>query len=48
MLTKRGDRLEEVDAQVEWPANVWMGVSVENSKGLIRNKLIIVTGFYFG
>jgi len=32
VLTKRGDRLEEVDAQVEWPANVWMGVSVENSK----------------
>ncbi len=23
VLTKRGERLEEVDAQVEWPANVW-------------------------
>lgn len=31
VLTKRADRLAEVDPYIEWPANVWMGVSVESS-----------------
>jgi protein gp37 len=31
VLTKRAERLEEVNPQIEWPDNVWMGVSVENS-----------------
>jgi len=30
VLTKRGDRLQQLDSQLEWPPNVWMGVSVEN------------------
>lgn len=30
VLTKRADRLEELDREIEWPRNVWMGVSVEN------------------
>jgi len=30
VLTKRAERLEEVGARIEWPANVWMGVSVES------------------
>ncbi len=30
VLTKRSERLLELDQQIEWPANVWMGVSVEN------------------
>lgn len=30
VLTKRADRLLEMDALVEWPDNVWLGVSVEN------------------
>jgi protein gp37 len=30
VLTKRGDRLAEVAGEIDWPANVWMGVSVEN------------------
>src|SRR5512141_922921 len=30
VLTKRAERLQELDSQIEWPANVWMGVSVEN------------------
>ncbi len=30
VLTKRAERLLELDSQIEWPANVWMGVSVEN------------------
>lgn len=30
ILTKRAERLLEIDPQIEWPENVWMGVSVEN------------------
>lgn len=29
VLTKRADRLERFDRQLDWPANAWMGVSVE-------------------
>lgn len=32
VLTKRSDRLLELDSKVDWPGNVWMGVSVENEK----------------
>jgi protein gp37 len=32
VLTKRAGRLAELDAELEWPANVWMGVSVESTK----------------
>ncbi|MBZ9764880.1 phage Gp37/Gp68 family protein [Mesorhizobium sp. CA8] len=30
VLTKRSGRLRDVADALEWPANVWMGVSVEN------------------
>jgi protein gp37 len=30
VLTKRAKRIPQLDAQIDWPANVWMGVSVEN------------------
>ena len=30
VLTKRSDILRELDPVIDWPANVWMGVSVEN------------------
>jgi protein gp37 len=30
ILTKRAERLERVGRAVDWPKNVWMGVSVEN------------------
>jgi protein gp37 len=36
VLTKRSDRLLELDYQIDWPANVWMGVSVENEKYKFR------------
>jgi protein gp37 len=36
ILTKRGERLRSVAAQIDWPANVWMGVSVEDSRVLSR------------
>ena len=31
ILTKRAERLEELSDALEWPRNVWMGVSVENA-----------------
>ncbi len=30
VLTKRSKRFLELDAQIAWPENVWMGVTVEN------------------
>src|SRR4051812_15056950 len=30
ILTKRSDRLEELSPSLDWPENVWMGVSVES------------------
>ncbi|ARO25012.1 phage Gp37/Gp68 family protein [Rhizobium sp. S9] len=30
VLTKRSDRLRSVADRLDWPSNVWMGVSVEN------------------
>ena len=30
ILTKRSDRLSDLDIYLKWPRNVWMGVSVEN------------------
>lgn len=36
ILTKRSSRLRKVAGQLEWPPNLWMGVSVENSDALFR------------
>ncbi len=36
ILTKRADRLEELSPEIDWPANVWMGVSVETEKYVFR------------
>ncbi len=36
ILTKRSDRLRRLAVDIDWPANVWMGVSVEDSKALFR------------
>ena len=30
VLTKRSERLSKLDVRIDWPRNVWMGVSVEN------------------
>lgn len=32
VLTKRSSRLKGLDAIIDWPPNVWMGVTVENNK----------------
>lgn len=36
ILTKRAARLEDLASQLSWPANVWMGVSVENQDAARR------------
>ena len=36
VLTKRGARLRRIASQIEWPDNVWMGVSVEDARVLSR------------
>jgi len=36
VLTKRSARLFELNSEIDWPANVWMGVSVENQDYTFR------------
>lgn len=36
ILTKRSERLLELNSRIDWPLNVWMGVSVENNNFLYR------------
>ena len=36
VLTKRSKRLHELDRSIDWPINVWMGVSVENDDYIFR------------
>jgi protein gp37 len=36
ILTKRQDRMAELGAALNWPANVWMGVSIENRRFVHR------------
>jgi protein gp37 len=36
VLTKRSTRLLELNQEIDWPVNVWMGVSVENSDCTFR------------
>ncbi len=36
ILTKRSERLAEIDASLEWAVNIWMGVSVESAEYLSR------------
>ena len=36
VLTKRSSRLRRLATEIDWPANVWMGVSVEDDSALSR------------
>jgi protein gp37 len=36
VLTKRSSRLRKIAARLDWPTNLWMGVSVEDSGALYR------------
>ena len=44
ILTKRHQRLLELDPLIDWPENVWMGVSVENQKYAHRIDFLRQTG----
>lgn len=44
ILTKRHKRLLELDPFIDWPPNVWMGVSVENQKYAERIDFLRQTG----
>ncbi|HTB31163.1 MAG TPA: DUF5131 family protein, partial [Bacteroidia bacterium] len=44
VLTKRADILAEYDKRLEWGANIWMGVSVENEKVVERIDYLRNTG----
>lgn len=36
VLTKRSERMMDLSAMLQWPANVWMGVSIENADYIRR------------
>jgi len=38
ILTKRSDRLLELSTKLNWPPNVWIGVSIETKKYTYRSK----------
>ena len=40
VLTKRSDRLLELSLELEWPSNVWMGVSIESTKYTYRSEYL--------
>jgi len=44
VLTKRSDRLAAVSSELEWPDNVWMGVSIESDKYCFRVDHLRQTG----
>lgn len=44
VLTKRSQRLHQLSPQIEWPDNVWMGVSVENQDYTFRIDHLRETG----
>lgn len=44
VLTKRADRLAELDAKLQWAPNIWMGVSVESTKYRSRIDDLRTTG----
>jgi protein gp37 len=44
LLTKRSDRLAALTTKLDWPPNLWMGVSVENSDYIYRINHLRQTG----
>jgi protein gp37 len=44
LLTKRSARLAELSAYIDWPANVWMGVTAENGDYTFRVADLRATG----
>jgi protein gp37 len=46
VLTKRADRLQQLDSKINWPENVWMGVSVESHDYVHRIDCLRATSAY--
>jgi protein gp37 len=46
ILTKRSDRLQELSHALQWPANIWMGVTVENKDYIHRIDHLRKSGAY--
>jgi protein gp37 len=46
ILTKRAERLVELSPLLNWPENVWQGVSVEDEKSVFRIDHLRRTGAY--
>ncbi len=46
VLTKRAKRLAEVTSYIDWPENVWMGVSAENQDYTHRIDYLKMTGAF--
>jgi protein gp37 len=44
LLTKRSARLAELNSYIDWPSNVWMGVTVENGDYKYRIDHLRATG----
>jgi protein gp37 len=44
VLTKRSERLRIVSDELDWPPNVWMGVTVENKDVISRTDHLCETG----
>ena len=40
ILTKRPERLVQMSSKISWTPNIWMGVSIENTKRLYRSDLL--------
>ena len=40
VLTKRPERLAQLNDQINWTSNIWMGVTIENNKYLYRADLL--------
>lgn len=43
VLTKRSERLLQMDSLIDWPQNVWMGVTVENQDYIFRAEHLVQT-----
>lgn len=41
VLTKRSQRLAAIATQLDWPSNVWMGVSIENERYAFRARHLL-------
>jgi protein gp37 len=46
ILTKRAERLEDLSGGLDWPSNIWMGVSVENEDYAYRIDHLRKTGAF--